>query len=143
GIAAIKPSFNQVPTTGVIPLAPTLDHVGAMARTVADCALLLNEMSQAPMAGLPWMGWGDPSLNLATHPDLSRRPLAGERVAVTQRTMTARVDDDVGGAVEDARAACERLGATIVELSAPVEMNKADYDPILLAEARSYLARDA
>ena len=143
GIAAIKPSFNQVPTTGVIPLAPTLDHVGAMARTVADCALLLNEMSQAPMAGLPWMGWGDPSLNLATQPDLSRRPLAGTRIAVTQRTMIDLVDDDVVEAVDDARAACERLGATIVELSAPVEMNKTDYDTILLAEARSYHARYA
>ena len=143
GIAAIKPSFNRVPTTDVIPLAPTFDHVGSMARTVADCALLLNEMSRAPTAALPWMGWGDPSLDLSTEADLSRRPLAGMRIAVTQRNMSSLVHDDVVEAVEAARDACERLGATIVELSVPIEMNKADYDTILLAEARSYHAQYA
>src|SRR5699024_12014770 len=76
GIAAIKPSFNRVPMTGVIPLAPTLDHVGSMARTVADCALLLNEMRRSPTAALPWMGWGDPPIDLPVAADLSRRRLA-------------------------------------------------------------------
>ena len=69
------------------------------------------------MAGLPWMGWGDPSLNLATQPIWPRRWQA--RIAVTRRTMIDLDDDDVVEAVDDARAACERLGATIVELSAP------------------------
>lgn len=143
GISAIKPSFNRVPTAGVIPLAPTLDHVGSMARTVADCALLLNEMSQSPAASLPWMGWGDPALDLPVEADLSRRPLAGVRIAITQRNMSALVHDDVVDAVAAAREACERLGATVIELSVPVEMNKADYDTILMAEARSYHARYA
>lgn len=36
GIAALKPSHGRVSVTGVLPLAPTLDHVGLMARTAAD-----------------------------------------------------------------------------------------------------------
>jgi Asp-tRNA(Asn)/Glu-tRNA(Gln) amidotransferase A subunit family amidase len=30
-----------VPYTGIFPIELTLDHVGPMARTVADCALML------------------------------------------------------------------------------------------------------
>src|SRR5699024_10081925 len=143
GIAAIKPSFNRVPMTGVIPLAPTLDHVGAMARTVADCALLLNQMRRSPTAPLPWMAWGDPTLDLPIEADMGRRSLAGMRIAIPQRNMSALVDDDVVDAVAAVREACERLGATVIELPVPVEMNKADYDTILMAEARSYHARHA
>jgi aspartyl-tRNA(Asn)/glutamyl-tRNA(Gln) amidotransferase subunit A len=41
GIIGLKPSFGLVSRTGVAPLSPTLDHVGPMARTAADTALLL------------------------------------------------------------------------------------------------------
>src|SRR5699024_3467176 len=125
------------------PLAPTLDHVGSMARTVADCALLLNEMSRSPTAALPWMGWGDPTLDLPVEADLSRRPLAGTRIAITQRNMSALVDDDVVDAVAAAREACKRLCATVIELPVAVDMNNADYDTILMDEARSHHARYA
>src|SRR5699024_12385916 len=91
GIAAIKPSFNRVPMTGVIPLAPTLDHVGSMARNVADWALRLNQMSRSPTAALPWMGWGDPTLDLPVEADLSRRRLAGVRRAITHSSVKGYV----------------------------------------------------
>src|SRR5699024_12590644 len=120
------------------PLAPTLDHVGSMARTVADCALLLNEMSRSPTAALPWMGWGDPTLDLPVEADLSRRPLAGMRIAITERNMSARVDDDVVDAVAAAREACELLGATVIEHPVPVEMNEADHQTIKIEAVGRY-----
>jgi aspartyl-tRNA(Asn)/glutamyl-tRNA(Gln) amidotransferase subunit A len=44
GTVGLKPTFGRVPTDGVWPLAPSLDHVGPMARSPADAALLLSVM---------------------------------------------------------------------------------------------------
>jgi len=45
GIAGIKPTYGLVSTRGVIPLSWSLDHVGPMARTVSDLALLLQAIA--------------------------------------------------------------------------------------------------
>jgi aspartyl-tRNA(Asn)/glutamyl-tRNA(Gln) amidotransferase subunit A len=45
GIVGLKPTYGRVSRRGVFPLAFTLDHVGPMARTVADAALLLNAIA--------------------------------------------------------------------------------------------------
>ena len=42
GIVGLKPTYGLVSIRGVIPLSWSLDHVGPMARTVADTALLLQ-----------------------------------------------------------------------------------------------------
>jgi len=44
GIVGIKPTYDLVSRRGVIPLSWSLDHVGPMARTVADAAVLLSAM---------------------------------------------------------------------------------------------------
>lgn len=44
GITGFKPSFGLVSTEDVVPLAPTLDHIGPMARSVSDVAALLGGM---------------------------------------------------------------------------------------------------
>ncbi len=42
GIVGLKPTYGLVSRRGVFPLSFTLDHVGPMARTVADAAMLLE-----------------------------------------------------------------------------------------------------
>src|SRR5262245_2003096 len=42
GIVGLKPTYGLVPYTGTFPIELTLDHVGPMARTAADVALLLE-----------------------------------------------------------------------------------------------------
>jgi len=42
GVVGLKPTFGLVPFTGIVRLCPSLDTVGPMARTVHDCALLLE-----------------------------------------------------------------------------------------------------
>jgi len=42
GIVGLKPTHGLVPFTGLVPIETTLDHAGPMARTVTDCALLLE-----------------------------------------------------------------------------------------------------
>jgi aspartyl-tRNA(Asn)/glutamyl-tRNA(Gln) amidotransferase subunit A len=41
GVAGLKPTFGRVSLAGTWPLCATLDHAGPMARTAADCELLL------------------------------------------------------------------------------------------------------
>ncbi|KAI0428691.1 putative amidase [Xylaria sp. FL1042] len=45
GIVGLKPTWGLVPYTGILSLDPTLDHAGPMARTVRDCALLLEAIA--------------------------------------------------------------------------------------------------
>jgi aspartyl-tRNA(Asn)/glutamyl-tRNA(Gln) amidotransferase subunit A len=45
GIVGLKPTYGLVSRRGVFPLAFTLDHVGPLTRTVADCALLLDAIA--------------------------------------------------------------------------------------------------
>ena len=47
GVCGLKPSYGRVPTAGVFPLAPSLDHAGPMARTPADVRLLYEVLADA------------------------------------------------------------------------------------------------
>ncbi|WP_237212881.1 amidase [Falsiroseomonas oryziterrae] len=47
GITGLKPTYGLVGRSGVFPLAQSLDHVGPMARSAEDCALLLEAMAGA------------------------------------------------------------------------------------------------
>ena len=51
GVVGLKPTYGRVPTSGVVPLAWSLDHVGPMTRTVADAALLFRVMADLPPDG--------------------------------------------------------------------------------------------
>ena len=49
GVCSLKPTYGRVSVDGVLPLAPSLDHVGVMANCVRDLALLLSTVELAPM----------------------------------------------------------------------------------------------
>jgi aspartyl-tRNA(Asn)/glutamyl-tRNA(Gln) amidotransferase subunit A len=67
GVTGLKPTFGQVSTDGVVPVAWTLDHVGPIARTVRDCALMYNAMVKSPSArvALPGVEGGAAGLRIA------------------------------------------------------------------------------
>jgi len=45
GVVGFKPTFGTLPVEGVQPLAPTLDHVGILARNVATTAMVFEAMT--------------------------------------------------------------------------------------------------
>ena len=45
GVCSIKPTYGRVSVDGVLPLAPSMDHVGAMANCVRDLAILLEVLN--------------------------------------------------------------------------------------------------
>ena len=46
GVVGLKPTFGEVSTDGVLPLAPSLDHVGPIARRVRDADLLYRALRE-------------------------------------------------------------------------------------------------
>jgi aspartyl-tRNA(Asn)/glutamyl-tRNA(Gln) amidotransferase subunit A len=70
GIVGLKPTYGLVPLDGCFPLAPTFDHAGPMARTVADCARMLEALvpgfelreHDAPRVGVAWLEHCEPGV---------------------------------------------------------------------------------
>ncbi|HEX6725021.1 MAG TPA: amidase [Gaiella sp.] len=111
GTSALKPTRGLVSLAGVVPLAWSLDHAGPMARSLADCAVLL-----AAMAG-PDARRAESALH-ATPASPGTR-LAGARIAVSPRLDSVELDADVAEGFDRALDACRRLGAEIVQPPAP------------------------
>jgi len=53
GVCALKPTHGALDGAGIVPLSPSLDHPGVMARTVSDLALLWNCVNSDPETLVP------------------------------------------------------------------------------------------
>ena len=113
GTSTIKPTRGTVSLAGVVPLSWSLDHAGPMARTLADCALLLEAM-----AG-PDRGRAESSLHAPMHAEKARDALARARLVVSPRLASVDLDADVAAGFDRALEGCRRLGAAIVEPPPP------------------------
>ena len=98
GTSTIKPTRGSVPTRGIVPLAPTFDHAGPMARSLADCEPLL-----AVLAG--------------ANPPAQRVSL--RRLAVSPRLGLVELDPDVAEGFEAALSECRNFGIEVVEVPGP------------------------
>jgi aspartyl-tRNA(Asn)/glutamyl-tRNA(Gln) amidotransferase subunit A len=107
GIVGLKPTHGRVP---VYPPSTfgTLSHVGPMARTVADVALLLD--------ALGWPDYRDPlalDRRAPVSAELGSTGAGGLRVAYSPALGYAKVDVEVAAAVRGAVAALEQAGAVV------------------------------
>jgi aspartyl-tRNA(Asn)/glutamyl-tRNA(Gln) amidotransferase subunit A len=105
GIAGLKPTYGRVSLRGVVPLAASLDHLGPMARTARDCALVLTAIAgldaQDPTsADAPVENW---AAGL-------EGGLAGLRIGVGTHGLD-EAQPGVTAAFRSAVALLERLGA--------------------------------
>lgn len=142
GTSALKPSHGLLPLDGIIPLAPTLDHPGPIARTIADCAAVLQAMARGGAPATPLTPPPAPLGPLPLAPG-DERPLAGTTIAITDRTERLALDDEVAAALEAAQRACRHLGARVVAARAPWEPTADDLSQVLLTEAGAHHARYA
>lgn len=114
GITGLKTTIGRVSTHGVLPLSPTLDTPGPMARSVEDAALLYLAM-QGPdpldplTRGVPFT---DPMPTL-------RRGVRGLRLARMPQSERRFASADVLAAYDASLAQLERMGAEIVAVELP------------------------
>ena len=114
-LVGLKPTWGRVSRHGVFPLSETFDHVGPMARTVLDVALLY-----AAIAGPDPL---DPtSLDAPVgDPVAAARggTLAGVRVGVDPSFALANLDDATATGMRAALAHLKAAGAVIVDVAFP------------------------
>ena len=111
GIPGLKVSMGRISTYGVLPLSPTLDTPGPMARCVEDCALLLTVMQGPdPLDPLTQtLAPSDPFTDL-------RRGIKGLRLARLPERERAGHDPEILAAYDRSLQELEGLGAQIVTL---------------------------
>src|SRR2546427_5465698 len=117
GAVGLKPTYGLVPYTGVFPIELTLDHTGPIARTAADCALLLEAI--AGPDGL------DPRQSGGVRTEPYTRMLTGDarglRLGIVREGFGwPNSEPDVDRMVRDAAQRLGRAGAEVTEVSVPL-----------------------
>jgi aspartyl-tRNA(Asn)/glutamyl-tRNA(Gln) amidotransferase subunit A len=128
GIVGLKPTFGRV---AVYPPSVFGDvaHVGPMARTVEDAALMLDAMK-----GPDSRDWGSlPDDGVAYREGVSQGSLRGKRVALSMTLGLAEPTDAVRAAVERAARAFAELGAVIDPADPFPQSPKGVFDTLALA----------
>ena len=117
GIYGHKPTYGLVPYTGAFPIELTLDHVGPMARTVADIALLLEVI--AGPDGL------DPRQHAGLKGEAYTKTLTGNvrglRLGIVEEGFDwpGLSEKDVDESVQQATEKFTQLGAQVKTVSIP------------------------
>jgi aspartyl-tRNA(Asn)/glutamyl-tRNA(Gln) amidotransferase subunit A len=138
GTSTIKATHGRVPIDGIIPLAPSLDHAGPMARTMSDCSALLGCMAQDGAQPTPLMPPPAPLGELPLSARPGPRALEGVTIALTDHVVADELDPVVAVALEEAARECRGLGAQVVELPAPWTLSWDDLSTVLLTEVWAY-----
>jgi aspartyl-tRNA(Asn)/glutamyl-tRNA(Gln) amidotransferase subunit A len=144
GIVGLKPTFGRVSCHNVVALAPTFDHVGPLARTAADAALILgiiagrDPLDAATLAQPRFKPFSDvrqASNRLQPHFS-KKRPL---KLGLPREYFFTSVSEIVREAVKLAVHSFEELGAIVEEVSLPHISDGDDASTsIALAEATHY-----
>jgi aspartyl-tRNA(Asn)/glutamyl-tRNA(Gln) amidotransferase subunit A len=137
GICGIKPTYGRCSRWGIVSFASSLDQAGPMARTVRDCAILLEAMAgfdpkDSTSLDLPVPPW---EANLSSD-------LTGKRVGIPKEYRIDGVPEDIGRLWDLGLEWLKDAGATPVEISLPhTKYALPTYYIIAPAEASSNLAR--
>jgi aspartyl-tRNA(Asn)/glutamyl-tRNA(Gln) amidotransferase subunit A len=137
GIVGLKPTYGRVSRAGVMTLSWTLDHTGPMARTVEDCAYLLQAMAGHDAT--------DPASSPAPVGDYLaplRRGVRGVRIGVPRNYFFEGVDAEIQHAFEEAMGTLRKLGAEVRDVRIPSLHAAHSFLLILMAEAFAYHERD-
>src|SRR4051812_32729334 len=138
GGSAIKPTHGRVPIGGIVPLAATLDHAGPMARSVADCAALLEAMAAGGAEVSPLVPPPAPLEPLPLAPSAGPRPLERRTIAVLPGPPRFDLDPDVADGLDAAARECERLGARVRRAERAVEASLQDWALIATVDFWSF-----
>jgi len=112
GVVGFKPTFGRVSVHGVFPLAPSFDHVGPIARSAQDVALVLECIAgQDPLD----------TTTVARRDNHFRRQLKGKRVRLGRPNehFWKDIDAEVRRIVEVALAKFVKSGAEVEDISLP------------------------
>ena len=129
GVVGLKPTYGRVSTRGVVPLSWSLDHVGPIAPTVADTAVVLQEI-----AGYDGKEIASADVSVPDYESALEKNPNGLRVGVPKRFFFDDLDPEVAAAMEQALAVIETLTGDLRPADPPVNSDSR----LLTAEAYSF-----
>ena len=115
GVLGLKPTYGRVSRYGAMPRSWSLDHVGVLARTASDCAVLMNAIAGADK--------NDSTASARPVPDYRAalgQSIKGVRVGVPSiESLGYSIEPEVVTGLEASLAVLHDLGAIIVPVQMP------------------------
>jgi aspartyl-tRNA(Asn)/glutamyl-tRNA(Gln) amidotransferase subunit A len=137
GIVGLKPSYGRVSRYGLVAYGSSLDQVGVFAKTVADAALLLQQIAgpdRRDSTSLP--------APVPAYADALTGDVRGLRIGLPAEYFIDGMQPEVETAVRGAVAHLEGLGAQVLPISLPnAEKALPVYYLVATAEASANLSR--
>jgi amidase len=125
GVTGIKPTWGRVSRHGAFELAASLDHLGPMCRTAADCGIVLQAIAGPDP--------DDPTASQVPVPDYlggDERSLRGLRLGVDERYICEGVEPAIAASVHEGIGVLAALGAEVRTAQMPdVEAVLRDWAP--------------
>ena len=136
GLSGLKPTWGRVSRAGVFALADSLDHVGPMARSALDAAIILGVIAGADP--------DDPTAVPLPVPDYAGSIGAGVRgKRIGLATNMSDLDGDSRRALDGAAATLRAAGAEIVDVLLPSDFEQGSRDWVPLCAVETALAHEA
>jgi len=137
GCVGFKPTYGRVSRRGLVAFASSLDQIGPMARSAADCALVLETI-----AGHDPRDSTSLAAEVPRYSELLEQPLTGLKIGRVAEHYAEGLDPEVRKGVDEAYAVFEAAGATVHDIELPhAKYGVPTYYLIAPCEASSNLAR--
>ncbi|HWJ47968.1 MAG TPA: amidase, partial [Candidatus Udaeobacter sp.] len=133
GCVGLKPTYGRVSSRGVIPLSTSLDHVGPLAASVEDAAIVLQAI-----AGYDRGDITSTEAPVADYVSVLKEDATGLRVGVPRAYFFDDLDPEVASAMEHALMGIATLVAHVKEVRLEVPTNRT----LQAAESYAYHAED-
>ena len=137
GVTGLKTTYGRISRAGAMPLSQSLDTVGPLARSAADCALLLALMAGADP--------DDPTASMAPVTDYvaaTTAPIKGLRIGVPTAFYVDDLDADVATVLDRTIAVLRGEGADVVKVELPDQRQlSAACQLVLAVEAAAFHKR--
>jgi aspartyl-tRNA(Asn)/glutamyl-tRNA(Gln) amidotransferase subunit A len=131
GIAGLKATYGLVSTRGAVPLSWSLDHIGPMARTVADTALLLQAI-----AGYDPLDLNSIAVPLPDYSRALRQKTSSLRLGIPRAVFYENLDPEIESAINTALQVLRGMTASARDVELPPYSTL----PVVGAEAYTYHA---
>ena len=137
GVVGLKPTYGRVSARGVIPLSTSLDHVGPIARTVADVAVIF-----AAIAGYDPGDKASVDVPVEDYVAAFGKSLQPLRVGVPKEFFFEDLDAEVASATNHALSGLAAMGAEIRDIELPVPTDRTLQIAEAYAVHAEFVARD-
>jgi aspartyl-tRNA(Asn)/glutamyl-tRNA(Gln) amidotransferase subunit A len=134
GIVGLKPTYGRVSRFGVTPLSWSLDHVGPMARSTEDVAILLQAIAGPEPRDSTTVDEPVPDYLADINGGVE-----GVRIGIPKQFFFEDIDEVVEECVRRAVKVFDGLGAEVLEISLPSMLySRVSTFIIMMCEAASY-----